>query len=100
MEFTHAQIHNFLSRLQILTTLNWPSSSLPFAGYGVFVFVSSIVLFITGIIIAIIRSHIAHIVFSGIVALMFSFYMIYDTQASVCISVELASICMCVYGLL
>lgn len=51
-----------------------------FTGCGVFVFVSVIVLMIFGFMMIFIRNRIAQLVYASLGALLFSFYMVYDTQ--------------------
>lgn len=50
------------------------------AGFGPYLFVFMIILLIFGIIAAIIRNQIVHLVYASLGALLFSFYLIVDTQ--------------------
>lgn len=51
-----------------------------FTGCGVYLFVLLLVLFVFGIIAAIVRNRILHIVYAALGALLFSFMLVYDTQ--------------------
>jgi len=55
-------------------------TKIDFTVYSGFVFVSIIVLLLFGLLAAIIRSNILNIVYASVGALLFSFYLVYDTQ--------------------
>lgn len=69
---------DFTGALNIHQTVN----CIPLSGWGVFVFISFIVLVIMGFIMIFVRDRIAHVVYASIGALLFSFYIVYDTQVS------------------
>jgi FtsH-binding integral membrane protein len=51
-----------------------------FTGMGIYLFVFAIVMLVFGILCIIIRSKIMNIVYSALGAVMFSFYLVFDTQ--------------------
>eukprot|EP00923_Selenidium_pygospionis_P012448 GHVN01021116.1.p1 GENE.GHVN01021116.1~~GHVN01021116.1.p1 ORF type:complete len:176 (-),score=6.64 GHVN01021116.1:422-949(-) len=54
-----------------------------FTGCGPYLFVMLLVLMVFGIVAAIVRDRILHIVYAAIGAMIFSFYIVYDTQVIV-----------------
>lgn len=58
-------------------------TKIDFTGMGPYLFVFLLVLIVFGIVAAIVRNRILHIVYAGLGALLFSFYLVYDTQVIV-----------------
>ncbi|RNA43099.1 lifeguard 1-like, partial [Brachionus plicatilis] len=55
-------------------------TKIDFTGYGIYLFVFAIVLFVFGIVAAILRSQILNILYAALGAGLFSFYLVFDTQ--------------------
>ncbi len=55
-------------------------TKIDFTGLGIYLFIACLVLFVFGIIAAIIQTKILTIVYAAVGALLFSFYLIFDTQ--------------------
>ena len=55
-------------------------TKIDFTGMGIYLFVASIVLLVFGIICIFLKMKIMHIIYSALGALIFSFYLVFDTQ--------------------
>ena len=51
-----------------------------FTGYGHYLFIASLIMFLCGLFISFTHNKIIHILYSGFGTLIFSFYLIYDVQ--------------------
>ena len=55
-------------------------TKIDFTGMGIYLFVASVVLLVFGIICIFLKMKIMHIIYSALGALIFSFYLVFDTQ--------------------